>query len=322
MSTVPHPEVLSPEFVPPTLFGRERELEQLRRLLTSPPDEPVGPRCALVRGPSGSGTSSLVRVAARRLSEEVRRTQSSEPPLVVLLRVPACRGTHGLAAELVRRLDDGFEPRGFHTMEMLAGFLRRLNRQARPAIVVLDDVGPAARTWFPSFEPSLAPTGSFRKGRSSPYRPGSCSRAGTRRSASGRTRHAWAWGRNDGSTSNRIPGPISRASSATGRSVPSGTRRSAGFPREWSTGRSATEPAPSARCNCSGASCSGRAPGDRGASHWTRRSIASRCRAPPVGRSRSDARGPPRGGRDASGRGDPLRPFGRPTVAPDHDPLA
>jgi hypothetical protein len=149
MSTVPHPEVLSPEFVPPTLFGRERELEQLRRLLTSPPDEPVGPRCALVRGPSGSGTSSLVRVAARRLSEEVRRTQSSEPPLVVLLRVPACRGTHGLAAELVRRLDDGFEPRGFHTMEMLAGFLRRVNRQARPAVGVLEDVGPAGPDLVP-----------------------------------------------------------------------------------------------------------------------------------------------------------------------------
>jgi AAA ATPase-like protein len=149
MSTVPHPEVLSPDFVPPTLFGREQELERLRQLLTPQPDEPVGARCALVRGPSGSGTSSLVRVAARRLSEDVRRTASAEPPLVVMLRVPACRGTHGLAAELVRRLDDGFEPRGFHTMEMLAGFLRRLNRQRRPAIVVLDDVGPAGPDLVP-----------------------------------------------------------------------------------------------------------------------------------------------------------------------------
>ena len=150
MPMVPHPEVLSPEFVPPTLFGRERELQRLRQLLT-PGDGRIASRCALVRGPAGSGTSAVARLAARRVVEEVRSVVGFDAPLVVTLRAPAHRGTHGLAAELLRRLDDGFEPRGFHTMEMLAGFLRRLNRDGRSAVVVVDDVGPAGPDLIPFF---------------------------------------------------------------------------------------------------------------------------------------------------------------------------
>jgi hypothetical protein len=150
MPMVPHPEVLSPEFVPPTLFGRERALAQLRLLLT-PTDDRTASRCALVRGPAGSGTSAVARLAARRLVEELRGSRGAAAPLYVALRAPAHRGTHGLAAELLHRLDDGFEPRGFHTMEMLAGFLRRLNREGRSAVVVVDDVGPAGPDLIPFY---------------------------------------------------------------------------------------------------------------------------------------------------------------------------
>ncbi len=151
MTALPHPEVLSPEYVPPTLFGRERELDRLRDLLWGAPSEGAHARAVLVRGPAGSGTSAVARVAACRLLEEVRRSGGIDPPLVVRLRVPAHRGTQGLAAELLRSLDEGFQPRGFHTMEMLAGFLRRLNRDGRSAIVVLDDVGPSAPDLTPFF---------------------------------------------------------------------------------------------------------------------------------------------------------------------------
>ena len=151
MTAVSHPEVLSPEFVPPTLFGRERELEQIRRLLGSTGSDAADARVVLIRGPAGSGTSGLARLAARRALEEVRRAAGGVLPVLVVLRVPSHRGAQGLAAELVRRLDEGFEPRGFHTLEMLAGFLRRLNREGRAAIVVLDDVGPSAPDLTPFF---------------------------------------------------------------------------------------------------------------------------------------------------------------------------
>jgi AAA ATPase domain len=150
MPMVPHPEVLSPEFVPPTLFGRERELAKLRQMLASDGSR-AGSRCALVRGPAGSGTSAVVRLAARRVVEEARGTYGGAAPVYVALRAPAHRGTHGLAAALLRQLDEGFEPKGFHTMEMLAGFLRRLNRQGRSAVVVVDDVGPAGPDLIPFY---------------------------------------------------------------------------------------------------------------------------------------------------------------------------
>ncbi|MCI4360140.1 MAG: hypothetical protein L3J91_00390 [Thermoplasmata archaeon] len=157
MPTVPHPEVLSPEFVPPTVFGRERELEQVRRILIPDDVDAPGSHAVLIRGASGSGTSAVARVSAHRITEWVHRSREGAPVVLVTLRAPSHRGTQGLAAELVRRLDEGFQPRGFHTMEMLAGFLRRLNRERRSAVIVVDDVGPSAPDLTPFFRAFLQP---------------------------------------------------------------------------------------------------------------------------------------------------------------------
>jgi hypothetical protein len=141
---LPHPEVLSPEYVPPVLVGRSAELVQLARWLAPGSAFAALPPVAAVAGPAGSGTSAVARVAARRQLEALRREQPPAPPLIATVRVRTCRGAQGVAAGLLQALDEEFRPRGFHTAEILAGFVRRLRREQRSAVVVLDDVGLAA----------------------------------------------------------------------------------------------------------------------------------------------------------------------------------
>jgi hypothetical protein len=46
-----------------------------------------------------------------------------------------------VAAALLRHFDPGFDGRGFSVVEVLAGFLRRLHRDRRAALLLLDDIG-------------------------------------------------------------------------------------------------------------------------------------------------------------------------------------
>jgi hypothetical protein len=57
------------------------------------------------------------------------------------VRTPFLRGTHGVATSLLQRFDEGFDGRGFPVPEILAGLLRRLRREGRPTVLVLDDIG-------------------------------------------------------------------------------------------------------------------------------------------------------------------------------------
>lgn len=143
MFAAPHPEVLAAEWLPPSLVDRAAELEAVRGWLGDPIPSHGGPWAVAVRGPPGSGTSATARWAARRLVDGYRRERpSATPPVSIPLRVRWCRGTHGVASELLRRLDEGFSGRGFPVVEIVAGFLRRLARNGQPAVVVLDDLGP------------------------------------------------------------------------------------------------------------------------------------------------------------------------------------
>lgn len=138
-----HPEVLAHDWLPPSLIGRARELEQLRGWLGDPVPERPLPWAVLVRGPPGSGTSATSRLAARRLLEAYRRERpEATPPVVLPIRVRWCAGTHGVATALLQRLDEGFRGQGFPVVEIVAGLLRRLARRGQPAVVILDDVGP------------------------------------------------------------------------------------------------------------------------------------------------------------------------------------
>src|SRR5215469_86807 len=158
MLPVEHPEVLAHDWTPPTLVGRAAELDRLRLLLGEPLPERSPPWVVGVRGPPGSGTSATARLAARRLLEAYRRERpGAASPLLVAVRVRWCAGTHGVATALLQSLDDGFSGQGFPVIEIVAGFLRRLGRLGRPAIVVLDDIGPDTPDLAPILRGLLAP---------------------------------------------------------------------------------------------------------------------------------------------------------------------
>lgn len=144
MLPLSHPEVLSADWVPPVALRRQEPLLRLREWLGDPYPDRGLPWAAAVVGPAGSGTSTVARLAARSLADAVRREDAQQVPLLAAVRARWCRGPHGVATELLRRLDDGFVGRGFPIAEILAGFLRRIQRVRRPTIVVLHDLGPAS----------------------------------------------------------------------------------------------------------------------------------------------------------------------------------
>lgn len=151
MFLVTHPEVLADDWLPPVALGREGATRELVRLLDPPSPRAPPPWIASVAGPSGSGSSTVARRAAREVADRLREAGVG-PARLLAVRTGLLKGPHGVATALLRRFDEGFDGRGFPTSEILAGVLRRLRRDRRPAVVVLDDiavggadVGPVVR---------------------------------------------------------------------------------------------------------------------------------------------------------------------------------
>ncbi|HYB78938.1 MAG TPA: AAA family ATPase [Thermoplasmata archaeon] len=142
MPTVTHSEVLAHDWLPPTAFGRAREVEELVLRLDPPRPHAPGPWTVAVGGPPGCGASTVARRAAREVMEQVRAALGEPLPRTIALRTPFLRGAHGVATALVQQLDEGFDGRGFPVPEILAGFLRRLRRERRPTVILLDDLAP------------------------------------------------------------------------------------------------------------------------------------------------------------------------------------
>lgn len=140
MLPTPHPEVLAEEWLPPVVLGRESEVREIVRRLDPPEPTAPPPWVVGVVGPRGCGSSSVARRAAREVADRVRTARVGPVPRVILLRTARCRGLHGIASALLRTTDEGFDGRGFPAPEILAGFLRRLRRDGRPSVLVLDDV--------------------------------------------------------------------------------------------------------------------------------------------------------------------------------------
>jgi len=141
MQPTAHAEVLARDWLPPVALGRTREVAEVVRRLDPPTPKAPGPWLVGVAGPSGSGTSTVARRAAREVVDRVRAARGEPFPRVLALRVPFLKGPHGVATALLQRLDEGFDGRGFPASEILAGLLRRLRREGRPTVIVLDDVG-------------------------------------------------------------------------------------------------------------------------------------------------------------------------------------
>lgn len=135
-----HAEVLANDWLPPVVIGRRGEVNELVRRLDPPVPHACPPWIVGVTGAPGSGTSVVARRAAREVADRLRATSVGSAPRYLALRVGDLRGTHGVATALLQRLDEGFDGRGFPTVEILAGFLRRTRREARPTVLVLDDV--------------------------------------------------------------------------------------------------------------------------------------------------------------------------------------
>ncbi len=137
-----HPEVLAEDWLPPVVFGREAEVLEVVRRLDPPSPHAAPPWMVAVAGPRGCGTSTVARRAAREAADRIRSSGPGLSPRVTSVRTARCRGPHGVATELLRAWDDGFDGRGFPLLEVLAGFLRRLRREGRPVVLVLDDLRP------------------------------------------------------------------------------------------------------------------------------------------------------------------------------------
>lgn len=91
----------------------------------------------------------VARRAARDVADQLRASAAEPLPRVLAVRVGEGRSTHGVATTLLQRLDEGFDGRGFPVVEILAGFLRRIRRENRPTILVLDDVVPGGPDLVP-----------------------------------------------------------------------------------------------------------------------------------------------------------------------------
>jgi len=148
-------EVLARDWLPPVVLGRQGEVAEVVRRLDPPRPRAPYPWILGVAGPIGSGTSAVARRAAREVCDRLRATSTEPLPRLLMLRVAGLRGAHGVASALVQRLDEGFDGRGFPVSEILAGFLRRIRRDARPTVLVLDDV----RVGGPDLAPVLRAVG-------------------------------------------------------------------------------------------------------------------------------------------------------------------
>jgi hypothetical protein len=140
MQTIAHCEVLARDWLPPVVIGRAREVDEVVRRLDPPAPRAPPPWVVAVSGSSGSGTSTIVRRAAREVADRVRAALGGPFPRILAVRTPFLRGPHGVASALLQRLDEGFDGRGFPAPEILAGLLRRIRREARPTVVILDDL--------------------------------------------------------------------------------------------------------------------------------------------------------------------------------------
>ncbi len=151
MFAVRNPEVLSVDWLAPVPFAREREVQEVVRRLDAPAPVAPAPWIVAVAGPAGGGSSTVARRAARETVDRIRRSAGGENARLLHVRVAGLKGPHGVATALLRLFDEGFDGRGFPVAEIVAGLLRRLRREGRPFVVVLDDV----RVGGPDLEPVL-----------------------------------------------------------------------------------------------------------------------------------------------------------------------
>ena len=151
MFAVAHPEVLAVDWLPPTPMHRAREVAELAERLRSSGPPFLAPH-VWVEGAEGSGASTVARQGIRRFVADAPRERPTGPR-VLAVRLRGSRSAAAVATALLRQLDSGFVGRGFATAEIMTGFLRRIRREARPVVVLLDDLDSGS----PCLEPLVTP---------------------------------------------------------------------------------------------------------------------------------------------------------------------
>jgi hypothetical protein len=157
MFPIANPEVLSNDWLCPLPIAREREVQEVVRRLDPPRPSSPSPWFVAVAGVPGSGTSTIARRAGREVVERLRASCGGPGARQLHVRLPGLKGPHGVATALLRLLDPGFDGRGFPAAEILAGVLRRLRREQRAFVVVLDDASVGGPDLGPLLRALLEP---------------------------------------------------------------------------------------------------------------------------------------------------------------------
>ncbi len=125
-------EVLSPEFVPDSLPGREVQEKEIA-LALRPAAEGNRPTNLLIFGPSGSGKTSTCKRVLHQL------TEFSGKPLCVYVNCWQHATRQGVFTELAHGFDEALPRRGLAADEVFGRVCHRLKREQRVPVIVLDE---------------------------------------------------------------------------------------------------------------------------------------------------------------------------------------
>ncbi|MDR0887698.1 MAG: AAA family ATPase [Candidatus Methanoplasma sp.] len=128
---------LSFEYVPEKLVHREEQMHRLETLF-QPMIRDGSPCTAFLTGSVGTGKT----VTAKRFCEDMRKYCSVNSKLmshtIVNCRIRSTE--HGIILQLLRHFDQKYPDRGFSADEMLRSLRAHIEKDARPFVVILDEV--------------------------------------------------------------------------------------------------------------------------------------------------------------------------------------
>jgi hypothetical protein len=150
------PRVLSDDWTPPRLIGREtllRELADLRPVPFHP-----HPRALLVlHGARGAGTSTLARSFGHDLFRAWSAGDRRSPPLWIRVNVAETHSPSRTILRAFQEIDPSVRIQGSSSEQLTLLFLRRLRTTQRPTILWFDQVGLAPGELGRILRPLVAP---------------------------------------------------------------------------------------------------------------------------------------------------------------------